>query len=751
MVKLWALSNMKSTSKYIFLILISGFIAAQGEKISGAVFDASTGLPLVGANIIINETGSGTASASDGSFHIDSIPAGSYTLTVSMIGYAAETLTYDHLSGMTCNQSVYLTPIILESNLGIHVFGRREANKAFQHIQKTNLSSTENMISMVEGVSLIRRGNYAQEPVIRGLSGGQINVTINGMKSFGACTDRMDPVSSYVEADALNSVEIGKGSLSLINGSTIGGSLNMTFLPPEISPQPHSAWFIKGSLHSVIREKKMTANWQYKTPGSGISLNSTYRKAEDYTAAGGETIPFSGYEKFSFNMGLLKQLRGTTQLLMELISDDAWDVGYASLPMDVGYARMRMLGLTIKTSGLKSYLPRMEWKVYGNLVDHWMDDSKRSNRFMNMHMDMPGRTRTVGSYLDMVIARNGVSSLILRSDFFWNSSYADMVMYPENSTPMKIVTWPDMHRWNAGQYIGYQYALSAKTTLKSSLRYDFYSSSIHDEMGKGLLRIYYPDNSFSRQDHLVSGNISMVHRFSSFWQSTLAVAKGSRVPTVTEAYGYYLYIPVDGYLYLGHPDLPVENSTQLEVRNRFSTDRVDVTTNLFQYNFRNYIIGQVMDTATALGYAKGWKLYSDGGKAKLIGAEASLLFKINRHWVLLGGMNLQIGELLDLHDYIPMISPFAAHASITYQQKTYWIQLEVKGSGEQNRFSVLSGENHTPGFAVYSLKAEYRFAKRLKLNMGVENLTNRLYHEHLDWEDINRPGRNVVLSLTIDK
>ncbi|NIA18789.1 MAG: TonB-dependent receptor plug domain-containing protein, partial [Simkaniaceae bacterium] len=283
-------------------IIISGLVAAQGGKISGTVFDASTGLPLVGANIVINETGFGAASGPDGSFHIDAIPTDSYTLTVSMIGYAAETITCEPLSGMTCSRSVYLMPIILESNLGIHVFGQRQGNNTFQHIQKTNLSSTENMISMIEGVSLIRRGNYAQEPIIRGLSGGQINVTINGMKSFGACTDRMDPVSSYVEADALNSVEIGKGSLSLLHGSTIGGSLNMTFLPPEISPDPHSEWFIKGSLHSIIREKKMTANWQHKTPGYGFTLNSTYRKAEDYTIAGGETIPFTGYEKFSFNV-----------------------------------------------------------------------------------------------------------------------------------------------------------------------------------------------------------------------------------------------------------------------------------------------------------------------------------------------------------------------------------------------------------------------------------------------------------------
>ncbi len=79
-------------------------------------------------------------------------------------------------------------------------------------------NSTDKILNEMGGVSMIKRGNYAWEPGIRGLNNGQINTTIDGMAIFGACTDRMDPVSSYIEPSNLKSIAISYGN----NESTIG-------------------------------------------------------------------------------------------------------------------------------------------------------------------------------------------------------------------------------------------------------------------------------------------------------------------------------------------------------------------------------------------------------------------------------------------------------------------------------------------------------------------------------------------------
>ena len=69
-------------------------------------------------------------------------------------------------------------------------------------------TSTDQLLESIPGVNMIRRGNYAWEPTIRGLNAGQINVTISGMAVFGACTDRMDPASSDIEPNNLQSIAV---------------------------------------------------------------------------------------------------------------------------------------------------------------------------------------------------------------------------------------------------------------------------------------------------------------------------------------------------------------------------------------------------------------------------------------------------------------------------------------------------------------------------------------------------------------
>jgi len=61
--------------------------AAVTGVLQGTVSDSTTGIVLPGVNVIIRETGQGAASGTDGRYTIDNIRAGTYTVTVSMIGY----------------------------------------------------------------------------------------------------------------------------------------------------------------------------------------------------------------------------------------------------------------------------------------------------------------------------------------------------------------------------------------------------------------------------------------------------------------------------------------------------------------------------------------------------------------------------------------------------------------------------------------------------------------------------------------
>lgn len=70
------------------LVFLSAFsiLFAQSGSVTGTVTDENgNGLP--GANLVLNVTSLGAATGSDGSYKITNVPAGTYTITVTYIGY----------------------------------------------------------------------------------------------------------------------------------------------------------------------------------------------------------------------------------------------------------------------------------------------------------------------------------------------------------------------------------------------------------------------------------------------------------------------------------------------------------------------------------------------------------------------------------------------------------------------------------------------------------------------------------------
>ena len=129
------------------------------------------------------------------------------------------------------NADTLKTQVLME----VVIEGVKTDGDTLQNFYRSNpTATTETLLSRMKGVSLISRGAYGQEPVLRGLSNGQVNVTIDGMKMFGACTDKMDPVTIYVEPSNLSMVQSILGPQGTEFGSTVGGTLNMKLAQPTV-------------------------------------------------------------------------------------------------------------------------------------------------------------------------------------------------------------------------------------------------------------------------------------------------------------------------------------------------------------------------------------------------------------------------------------------------------------------------------------------------------------------------------------
>jgi len=82
---------MKKYQMNLGLIMVSLLTAtgimAQTGTISGRVIDKDSQTPLVGVNIIVNNTSYGAATDQNGYYYIENIPVGTYNLTYQMMGY----------------------------------------------------------------------------------------------------------------------------------------------------------------------------------------------------------------------------------------------------------------------------------------------------------------------------------------------------------------------------------------------------------------------------------------------------------------------------------------------------------------------------------------------------------------------------------------------------------------------------------------------------------------------------------------
>ncbi len=81
---------MRTLLASVIVCVLAAPVFAQVGAITGKVTDSETGLPLVGANVLISGTTLGRATDTEGMFEIHNLAPGAYTLHVSFVGYAAQ-------------------------------------------------------------------------------------------------------------------------------------------------------------------------------------------------------------------------------------------------------------------------------------------------------------------------------------------------------------------------------------------------------------------------------------------------------------------------------------------------------------------------------------------------------------------------------------------------------------------------------------------------------------------------------------
>ncbi len=636
---------------------------------------------------------------------------------------------------------------------------------------KGQTASIDEHLSELNNVNLIRRGSYAWEPVVNNMQTERLSTTIDGMKIFYACTDKMDPVTSYVESGNLQSISLNSG----LDGNpqatgNIGGALDLKLrkvgFDALLNHETESLrnWEANASAGHEFNGHVQVYGADGAFSGSRFYANAGafFRKADNYDAADGEEVEFSQFQKVNVFTNLGFRLNRAHSLEATFIYDLATDIGYPALNMDVKEAEAIISSVSHKwniPANEATLLWReggvLETKLYYNHITHEMDDTHRPD--VEIHMDMPGESWTAGLY-SLLRVNVGRHEVVANYDLYYNRLFADMTMYPGGAAPMYMVTWPDVGTLNTGVALSDYVTFRHKQTLKVSAKVAYQTQKLNSEEGYSALKVFFPymEDSYYQTTARVSATYGWRP---GDWQISVGAGWGSRAPTVTEAYGYYLNNTFDKYDYIGNPHLKNESAVELNgsIRwNLFALGRarspISFRADANVFLFSNYIIGQFEDRLSAMTVdAEGVKVYNNLDDTKILNTSLSVDWQIFKWLKTSNKFSYAVGRD-DEGDNLPFISPFAYQNSLDFGVKRFSADVTVRGNGRQRDFGEKYGETETAEFAILNVGAQYSFTLSksvLTWRVGVENVFDKEYTTYSDWNKIAQKGRNFYVNINI--
>lgn len=258
---------MKNLVFNFLFFLIPFVLISQSGNITGTISDEN-GLYLPGATVSIDVLSKGVISDFDGKFTLVDIPAGTYTLKVSYLGYANVEKEVIVVSKETIEIAVFIEPKSMELDaVEVTAYGLSGQAKAL-NLQKNNLNITNvvstdqigkfpdanigDAVKRIPGITMQVDQGEARNIIVRGLSPQLNSVTLNGSRIPSAEGDNRNIQMDLIPADMIQTIEVSKAVTPDMDADALGGSVNLI---TRTSPQGFRISTTLGSGVNVITNK----------------------------------------------------------------------------------------------------------------------------------------------------------------------------------------------------------------------------------------------------------------------------------------------------------------------------------------------------------------------------------------------------------------------------------------------------------------------------------------------------------------
>lgn len=212
-------------------LLITSFSVGQNTgKITGRVTDASTGEPLIGAQIVLDGTTYGASSDTEGDYLIIKVPSGTYDVSASYLGYRkAVTRNVRVLNDLTTKLNFQLTQsaialsevvVVAEAPMIKKDLTATESRVTSDEIKNLPLQNLDQLIGLQAGVSKDAGGGIH----IRGGRSSEISYLVNGVS---ITDDYSRSQALTVETESVEELQVISGTFNAEYGNAMSGVINV--------------------------------------------------------------------------------------------------------------------------------------------------------------------------------------------------------------------------------------------------------------------------------------------------------------------------------------------------------------------------------------------------------------------------------------------------------------------------------------------------------------------------------------------
>ncbi|WP_160241721.1 TonB-dependent copper receptor [Acinetobacter indicus] len=641
-----------------------------------------------------------------------------------------------------------LAPIVMTAHQGNDANGLIVRADPKQPIQPIPATDGADYLQSIVGFSAVNSGAGTNGDVtFRGMFGSRIKILTDGTENLGACPSRMDSPTSYISPESYDQISVIKGPQTVQYANT-GSAATVIFerRPEQFDEDQHyrgQLSVLAGSFGRLDHNIEVAAGDEQKY----IRLNSNRSVSNSYQDGEGNTVP-SDWERWNADVALGWTPDADTWV--ELTGGKAdGEAVYAGRAMDGSKFARESLGLRVEKKNITDVIKKLEAQVNYNFNDHVMDNySLRPEPMMKMATNVARKTlnarMAITSEWDKVQLVAGIDSQnnehsIRKTDSKTGIGYQDQ----PRMTDMKFQS--------VGGFGEVTYHLDDENRMVTGVRLD--QVNVKDERQDSI------NNGYNRKldKTLASGFIRFenTHPDHDDGKTYIGLGYVKRMPDYWE-----LFSPKSGNGNINtFNNIDTEKTLQLDAGYQHQHGGFNSWASVYAGIVDDYILTNYVEVKDPMTSKVSLEARTRNVDAVIAGAEAGMGYQFTDAIQADVSAMYAWGENTTDNTPLPQIAPLEGRVNLRYIQDRYTLGAYWRIVDGQNRISQNQGNivgydlKESAGFSTLSLNGTYHLSDGVDLSVGIDNVLDKTYTEHLNkmgaagtglpiTQQFNNSGRN---------